>query len=168
MAIIKRSPTVGIQNNWNQVVPAQSLADIPLNVDEDPFAANTTDYLGTTFEARTYELGGFDFSAIPPGSTINRITVRKFKEAGFDPFPDEGGVCETLDLRVSGVVRHSTKWFVDTTDENEIIQQRVIAMDYLTPNITRDELATPGAFTFRSLANHSQAGSPGEPPRFDG
>ena len=167
MAIIKRSPRLGIQNSYNQVVPAQVVADAYKNVDGDPFASDTTDYLGTTIEGRTYELGDFDFSAIPAGSTIQRITVRKFKRAGFVPVVD-GGVCETLDLKVAGVVRESTKWLIDTTDIDGVLQNRVEAMDYLTPNITRDELATAGAFTIKSLANHSQGGSPGEPPRFDG
>jgi len=162
VAIIKRSATRCIQNNWNQVVPAQVAGDEYKNTDGDPFAPNMADYNGTTIEFRTHELGRFDFSDIPPGSTITRITVRKLKEAEFVP-PVAAGVAEILELKVTGTIRHSKKWFVDTTG----LVPPVIAMDYPSPNITRDELATVDAFTVETTATHGKLEDGDEPPRFE-
>ena len=149
MATIRRNPTTTVVSTMDVEQPVQPAGSEHLNVNGNPDVPNLATYLEATTTGCELELGGFDFSAIPPGSIINSIVVRRCKRA----LSGILHVAATVDLKVAGAVRETTKWYEDT--DSQVLVLREV---YDAPNVTRDELATPGAFTIRSRSAH------GKPP----
>ncbi len=147
MATIRRNATTCIVSTYDEQQPAQTPGNEYRNTDEPTTAPNLADYSGATRATLVMELGGFDFSAIPAGSIINKITVRKVKRG----LSGTLNLSENVDLKIAGIVRETKKWYADTDD-----QVVTILEEYDQPNITRDELATPGAFTVRTQSAHAK------------
>jgi len=159
VASITRVATTTLLDEWPNKVPVQAAH---LNVDSGVDTPNTASYVRCQEAAginKRNEYGGYDFSAIPAGSVITAIKVRQYSKNNEDLSTlQQPGV--EFSLRINGVARAQKSFSVNTGG----VDMAQTAIFDSTGGITRDELATPNAFSVRKHTFSSEV----DPPIPDG